>query len=48
MYPNRLRRIKKLKDNGADISEVCFILDMDEDEVWDGLSSLEEVEDKDD
>lgn len=39
--------IKELMDNGADISEVCSILDMDEDEVWDGLSSLEEGEDED-
>lgn len=39
--------IKELMDNGADISEVCSILDMDEDEVWDGLSSLEEWEDED-
>ena len=39
--------IKELMDNGADISEVCCILYMDEDEVWDGLSSLEEGEDED-
>ena len=38
--------IKELMDNGADISEVCSILNMDEDEVWDGLSSLEEGEDE--
>ena len=39
--------IKELMDNGADISEVCSILNMDEDEVWDGLSSLEGGEDED-
>ena len=39
--------IKELMDNGADISEVCSILNMDEDEVWDGLSSFEGGEDED-
>ncbi len=39
--------INGLMENGADISEVCSILDMDEDEVWDGLSSLEGGEDED-
>ena len=39
--------IKELMDNGADISEVCSILNMDEDEVWVGLSSFEGGEDED-
>lgn len=39
--------INELMENGADISEICSILDMDEDEVWDGLSSLEGGEGED-
>ena len=41
------KEINRLMDNGADISEVCSILDMDEDEVWDGLSSFEDGKDED-
>ena len=39
------KKINQLMDDGVDISEVCSILNMDEDEVWDGLSSLEDAED---
>ena len=39
--------INELMENGADINEICSMLDMDEDEVWDGLSSLESGEGED-